>query len=181
MGSNPATLHCNCLLSGNSTCLPCWASIQVLSTLKCYVDLVKQRSQGRNLNHCLCKSLFAASPEDLFHHKINEGRGRKGVEMKSFYSSEVQSITPVLRGVVILLPCSPVGTRMPREGHTPVATKSGLGKSTFRAPPTKLGPSAKNLPVARREPAAARELEKAHLPSSSSSVSEHEGVALARG
>lgn len=100
--------------------------------------------------------------------------------MKSFYSSEVQSITPVLRGVVILLPCSPVGTRMPRQGHSPAATKSGPGKSTFRAPPAKLGPSAKNLPVARREPAAARELEKAHLPCSSS-VSEHEGVALAPG
>lgn len=93
----------------------------------------------------------------------------------------MQSITPVLRGVVLLLPCSPVGTQMPRQGHPLAAAKSGLGKSTFRAPPAKLGPSVKSLPIARREPAAARELEKAHLPSSSSSVSEHEGVALAPG
>lgn len=92
----------------------------------------------------------------------------------------MQSITPALRGVVLLLPCSPVGTQMPRQGHPPAAAKSGLGKSTFRAPPAKLGPSVKSLPIARREPAAARELEKAHLPSSYS-VSEHEGVALAPG
>lgn len=59
--------------------------------------------------------------------------------MKYFYSSEVQSITPALRGVVLLLLCSPVGTQMPRQGHPPEAAKSGLGKSTFRAPPTKLG------------------------------------------
>lgn len=50
------------------------------------------RSQGRNLNPCLCKLLFSASTENLFHHNINEGKGSKGVKMKHFYSSEVQGI-----------------------------------------------------------------------------------------
>ena len=59
--------------------------------------------------------------------------------MKYFHSSEIQSITPALHGVVLLLPCSPVGTQMPRQGHPPAAAKSGLGKSTFRAPPAQLG------------------------------------------
>lgn len=52
------------------------------------------RSQGRTLNHCLCKLLFFASTKSLSQHKINEGRGSLGVKIKHFYSLEVHRITP---------------------------------------------------------------------------------------
>jgi hypothetical protein len=71
------------------------------------VDLLNQRCPERNLNHCLCKLLFSASPENLFKHKISEGKGSKGMKKKYFYSSKVYGITPELHGAFSLLHCSP--------------------------------------------------------------------------
>lgn len=70
------------------------------------------RSLERHLNHCLCKLVFSAGTENSFQHKINEGKGRKRVEIKYFYPLKCNIL--FLHSVELFL-CFPVHLGRPRH------------------------------------------------------------------